>query len=119
MSGNGIRDHEATLLGLAMNDGSVITSLLEMQIENIAASGLDPKTHAMVRLAALVALDAAPASFVWQVGVGLESGVTPEEMVGMLIALAPTVGFASIVSSAPELALALGIDIEAMAAKSA
>jgi len=108
-----MRDHEATLHGLAINDGSVITSLLEMQLENIAASGLDPRTHALVRLAALVTLDAAPASFVWQVGVALESGVKPEEMTGVLIALAPTVGFARIVSTAPELALALGIDIEA------
>ena len=116
MSGNATRDHEDTLQGLATNDRTLITSLLEMQLENIAASGLDPRTHALVRLAALVAIDAPPASFVWNVEIGLESGVKPEEMIGVLVALAPTVGFARIVAAAPELALALGIDIEALEA---
>lgn len=116
MSGNATRDHEATLQGLATNDRTLITSLLEMQLENIAASGLDPRTHALVRLAALVAIDAPPASFIWNVEIALESGVKPEEMIGVLVALAPTVGFARIVAAAPELALALGIDIEALEA---
>ena len=116
MSGNATKDHEATLQGLATNDRTLITSLLEMPLENIAASGLDPRTHALVRLAALVAIDAPPASFVWNVGIALESGVKPEEMIGVLVALAPTVGFARIVAAAPELALALGIDIEALEA---
>lgn len=114
MSANVTRDHTAMLLGLATNDGSVIRSGLELELENLATSGLDPRTYSLVRIAALVAMDAAPASYVWNVAIALENGVKPEEMIGVLVALAPSVGLARIVSAAPELALALGIDVEAM-----
>lgn len=46
------------------------------------------------------------------VGAPLASGATVEEIVGVLIAVAPTVGVARIVSAAPELALAVGYDID-------
>jgi 4-carboxymuconolactone decarboxylase len=107
--------HEATLRGIATNDHSMIEWLVGQQLTNIGSSGLDARTHALVRLAALIACDAAPASFVWQVGFARESGITPEEMVGVLVALAPTVGMARIVAAAPELAFALGINLDAEA----
>jgi len=59
----------------------------------------------------LIALDAAPASFVWQTQVALESGVSKQDIVGVIVALAPTVGLAKIVSAAPELAFALDIPV--------
>lgn len=108
------KDHGDTLKGLAVHDMGVIGSLLEMQLENIEQSGLDPRTHALVRIAALITLDAAPASFMWQVGLALESGVTPDEIIGVMIALAPTIGMAKIVASAPEIALALGVELEGL-----
>jgi 4-carboxymuconolactone decarboxylase len=107
--------HES-LLGIARHDPAVLEELVQASVENIEASGLDPKVYAMVNIAALVALDAAPASYVWHVGLALESGVTPEEILGLLIALTPAVGNARIVAAAPEIALALGIDLEAMEA---
>jgi 4-carboxymuconolactone decarboxylase len=105
---------EDAIRGLATHDTDIIESLLAMQLENIAESGLDPKTHSLVRIAALIALDAAPASFVWQIGIALDSGVTPEEIIGVVVALAPTVGMAKIVATAPEIALALGIELEGL-----
>ena len=36
-----------------------------------------------------------------------------QEIVGVLIAVAPTVGLARVVSAAPELALAIGYDVDA------
>ncbi|HEY5531922.1 MAG TPA: carboxymuconolactone decarboxylase family protein [Candidatus Anoxymicrobiaceae bacterium] len=106
------RKHEDVIKGLSVQDGGIIESLLAIQLDNIEQSGLDPKTHALVRIAALISVDAAPASFMWQIGVALESGVTPEDIVGVVVALAPTVGMAKIVATAPEIALALGIDLE-------
>ncbi|MBK9180394.1 MAG: carboxymuconolactone decarboxylase family protein [Acidimicrobiales bacterium] len=100
---------EAILEGLATHDPSVLESLLAAQLENLDASGLDPDTYFLVKIAALVAIDAAPASFVWQIGLALEAGVTPEQIVGVLVALAPTVGNARIVAAAPEIALGLGL----------
>ncbi len=108
------KDHQEKLKGLSTHDTDIIGSLVSMQLDNIEESGLDPKTHALVRIAALVTLDAAPASFMWQIGMALESGVTPDEILGVLIALAPTIGMARIVAAAPEVALALGLDIEAL-----
>ena len=101
-----------SFLGIARHDPTVLEELVQASVENIEASGLDAKTYAMVNIAALIALDAAPSSYVWQVGLALESGVTSEEILGLLIALTPTVGNARIVAAAPEIALALGIDLD-------
>ena len=112
---NNTLDYAAALRGLSTSDESTLSSLLEVQVENIEKSGLDARAHAFVRLGALVALDAAPASFIWQVNMALQSGLTKEEIVGVLVALAPTIGLAKVVSAAPELAFALDVDLEAVA----
>jgi len=41
-----------------------------------------------------------------------EAGATEAEIVGVLIAVAPALGLARVVSSAPRLAMAIGYDIE-------
>ncbi|HEX6577419.1 MAG TPA: carboxymuconolactone decarboxylase family protein [Jiangellaceae bacterium] len=105
--------HHRRLRCLALNDEKFIDSVLAMRPDDVEASGLDPKIHALVRLAALLALDAAPASYQSVVGAAFASGATVEEIVGVLISVAPTVGVARIVSAAPELALAVGYDIDA------
>lgn len=100
------------LRGLATMKPELVKNLLKAQIENIEESGLDPKTYALVKLAALVAMDASPASYAWNVELAKGAGVTPEELTGVLIALAPTVGFARIVPAAAEISFALGYEIE-------
>lgn len=106
------KKHDDVLKGLSLQDSGIIESALAMQLNNIEQSGLDPKTHAMVRIAALISVDAAPAPFMWQIGVALESGVTPDEILGIMVALAPTIGMAKIVATAPEIALALGVELD-------
>jgi|HubBroStandDraft_6_1064221.scaffolds.fasta_scaffold14674_3 4-carboxymuconolactone decarboxylase len=101
------------LIGVAQHDASALEGLFQARLDNLEASGLDPKTYAMVNIAALIAADAAPASYVFQVAFALEAGVSPEEILGLLVALNPTVGNVRIVSAAAELAFALGIDLEA------
>jgi 4-carboxymuconolactone decarboxylase len=101
------------LIGVAQHDASALDGLFQSLLDNLEASGLDPKTYAMVNIAALIAADAAPASYVFQVAFALEAGVSPEEILGLLVALNPTVGNVRIVSAAAELAFALGIDLEA------
>ena len=98
--------------GVAQHDPTVLEGLLMARLDNQAASGLDPKTYALVNIAALIAVDAAPASFIFQVGMALDAGVSPEEILGLLVALNPVLGNARIVSSAPELAIALGVDLD-------
>ena len=73
------------------------------------ASGLDPETFMLVRLAALATLDAAPASWLVNLKVGSEAGISPERAVGTLVAIAPVVGTARIVSAAGSIVRALGM----------
>jgi 4-carboxymuconolactone decarboxylase len=107
-----ITNAEAILRGLATMKPELMEGLLDLQIENIVQSGLDPKTYALVKMASLVAMNASPASYAWNVELAKGAGVTKEELAGMLIALAPTVGLARIIPAATEISFALGYDIE-------
>jgi alkylhydroperoxidase/carboxymuconolactone decarboxylase family protein YurZ len=100
-------------LGVAQHDVNALEGLFQARLDNLEASGLDPKTYALVNIAALIASDAAPASYVFQIGLALDAGVSPEEILGLLVALNPTVGNVRIVSAAAEIAFALGIDLDA------
>ena len=77
------------LSGLTRGDHDLLTTGLELRAEWQARSGLDPRSYALVKLAALIALDAPPASYVWQVANALDAGATPADLVGVLIAVAP------------------------------
>lgn len=99
------------LIGIAQHDPSALEGLFQARLDNLEASGLDPKSYALANIAALIALDAPPASYLFQIGFALDAGVTPEEILGLLVALNPTVGNVRIVSAAAEIAFALGIDL--------
>ena len=75
-------------------------------------SGLDPKVEALVALGALLSVDAATVSLRLVVELAARAGATEEEIVGVLLAIAPAVGHARTVAVAPRLALALGYDVE-------
>lgn len=100
------------LEGIAIGEQDLLASLLEMQMHNLENSGLDPRTYSLVKIAALIALDAPPASYVAQVAFALEAGVEPEELMKVLVAVAPQVGLPRAIAAAPELMLALGLDID-------
>ena len=100
-----------TLRGLSVGEPSVLEGLLGDQRENLEDSGLDPRVYGLVTMAALIALDAPPASFIAQVAFALEAGATPEELLGVLVAVSPQVGMPKVVAAAPELMLALGLAV--------
>lgn len=108
-----VAEYEDRLRSMAISDERFIESELAMALGNIETSRLDPKSHALVSLAALLAVDAAPASYHCSVESALAAGATVDEIVGTLVAVAPTIGVARVVSAAPELALALGYDVDA------
>ena len=101
------------LESLATAEEEVISSLLAMQLHNLEESGFDPRTYSLIKLATLIAIDAPPASYVAQVAFAIEAGVTPEEIVNVLVAVAPQVGIPKVVAAAPELMVALGLELEA------
>lgn len=73
---------------------------------------LDPRSEAFARLSALVALGASEPSIAVAMDHAVSAGVTGDEVVAMLIALAPTVGTARLIEAAPAIALGLGIDVD-------
>jgi 4-carboxymuconolactone decarboxylase len=85
---------------LAEGDFSTLDALKSLIADTYEASGLDPQTFMLVRMAALATLDAAPASWLMNISVGGEAGLAPEQILGTLIAIAPVIGTARIVSAA-------------------
>ena len=99
------------LAGLALGDPELLLEGLEMRAEMQERSGLDPRSFALVKIAALIAVDAPPASYLWQVSNALDAGCTPEELMGVLRAIAPQVGGPRVVAAAPEIMVALGLSL--------
>jgi 4-carboxymuconolactone decarboxylase len=105
--------HEENLRRLALHDERCIESVLAMPIRSSQPSGLHPRTHALVRLGAVVALGAGSVSYQWAVGAALAAGATTDDIVGTLVAVAPISGLARVLSATPEVALSIGYDIDA------
>jgi alkylhydroperoxidase/carboxymuconolactone decarboxylase family protein YurZ len=82
--------------------------LRESEVE---AAGLDARTVALAKIAALIAIGAPPASYAWQVANAVDDGATPEHILGVLCAVAPHVGGAKVVAAAPEIMVALGLPL--------
>jgi 4-carboxymuconolactone decarboxylase len=99
------------LAGLATGTHDLLAEGLELRAEWQARSGLDARSYALVKIAALIALDAPPASYLWQVANALDAGATPADLMGVLIAVAPQVGGPKTVAAAPELMVALGLSL--------
>jgi alkylhydroperoxidase/carboxymuconolactone decarboxylase family protein YurZ len=106
--GDATRD---TLSALALGEPGVVDAGLELRKELRDRSGLDARTFALVKLAAIIALDAPPTSYLWQVANAREAGATPEDMLGVLIAVAPQIGGPRLTAAAPELMVALGLTL--------
>jgi alkylhydroperoxidase/carboxymuconolactone decarboxylase family protein YurZ len=106
-----VQHYEKTLAKLAIADDAYYETLLARESSNLAESHLDQKTHALVRLGALVAIGAEYPGYMWTVDAARRRGATDDEMVGCLIAVLPALGVARTVSAAPKLALALGYDV--------
>jgi 4-carboxymuconolactone decarboxylase len=104
---------EERLRRLALHDDHLIESMLAIHLEQPQASGLDPKACALVRLGGLVALCGPCICYQREVQWALAAGATTDEIVGVLTAAAPITGATRVVAAAPELALALGYDLDA------
>ncbi len=98
-----------TLKVLAEGDLSVLNTLMRMTEGTLEDSKLDPETFMLGRIASLATLDAAPASWLVNIKVGGEAGLAPERIIGTLIAIAPVIGTARIVSAAGSIVRALGL----------
>jgi alkylhydroperoxidase/carboxymuconolactone decarboxylase family protein YurZ len=101
------------LIGLAMGDVDVLEEAVDIREAEQQSSGLDAATFGLVKIAALIALDSPPASYLWQIANALDAGATPAQVLGVLRAVAPQVGGPRIIAAAPEIMVALGLSLPA------
>jgi alkylhydroperoxidase/carboxymuconolactone decarboxylase family protein YurZ len=101
-----VEDH---LRRIARSDDKEIETMVGLRQGLKDVTQLDDRSFALVKIAALIAVDAPPASYMWQIGNAIAEGVTPEEVLGTMWAVAPQVGGPRLISAAPEIMLALGL----------
>ena len=95
----------------AENDTPVLDLMTGMNAAALEASNLDLEDQILARIAALVAIDAPPASYLMHLGVASETGVTAEQVQGVLCAIAPLVGTPRVVAAAGNMMRALGLAV--------
>jgi len=98
-------------------DTPVLDTLAEMTAVSVANGSLEAREHMLVRLAALVAVDAPAASYLLNAGTSADVGVTLEDVQGILIAVAPIVGTSRVVTAGRNIARALGFAIAILEAE--
>lgn len=97
---------------MATGDNPVLDALLEINAVSVERTQLDPASLILVRLAALIAVDAPVSSYLAHIGPAAELGVTLDQAQDVLVAVAPIVGTPRTASAAAKIAEALGLAID-------
>ena len=90
----------------------VLDLLATMTAASLEATNLEPDTAMLVGIAALVAVDAPPASYLMNLGAAGELGIGEDEVRGVLAAVAPIVGTTKVVTASGNIVRALGMALE-------
>jgi len=104
---------QETLRRLAMIDEGFIEDEARLGLGVAGTSALDPKTAALLQVAASVAAGSSAVCLEWTAGHALAAGATEDEIADVLLAIAPVAGLGRVVCAAPDVAAALGYDIAA------
>ncbi len=89
----------------------VLDTLADITAASAEHNTLGPRELMLMRIAALMAVDAPPASYLINAGVAEDSGLTADDIQGVMIAIAPVVGTARVVSAGGKILRALGLAI--------
>ncbi len=92
-------------------DGPVLETLTEMTVASVEHNCLTPREFMIARLAAMVAVDAPPISYFASASAIQESGLTTEDIQGVMIAVAPVTGAPRVMSAGGHILRALGIAV--------
>jgi alkylhydroperoxidase/carboxymuconolactone decarboxylase family protein YurZ len=104
-----------TLKGAPMADSGetpVLDLLASMTAASMEASSLDEETLMLVRIAALVAVGAPPASYLMNLKVATELDIDVDQVRGVLAAVAPIVGTARVAAATGNIVRALAFELE-------
>jgi len=94
------------------SDTPLLDLLGRMTVDSMETSSLDEQTLMLVRVAALVAVDAPPASYLLNLGAAGEVGVDTDQIMGVLAGVAPIVGTPRVAAAAGKMVKALGAAVE-------
>ena len=108
---------QETLRRLAMIDEGFVEDQAGLALDPLSTSALDPKTAALLRVGAAVTAGSSAVCLEWSTGRALAAGASEDEIAGVLLAVAPVAGLGRIAAAAPDVAIALGYDIEAALAE--
>jgi len=89
----------------------VLDTLADITAASAEHNSLVPREFMLARIAALIAVDAPPASYLANAGAAADFGLTAEDLQGVMIAIAPVVGTARVVAAAGHILRALGLAI--------
>ena len=113
-------DLQEALRRLALNDEQFVASILARYSgvgpkddSDPHEAALDDRTRRLVDLAALISVGSGPTGLDAAVTAAFGAGASPDDVVEVLLSIAPAVGSARVVSSAPLIASAIGYDMEA------
>ena len=95
-----------------MADKPVLDLLARMTADSLEVSSLEPESIMLVRIAALISVDAPPASYLLNLGMASEIDIDAEQVRAVLAAVAPIVGTARVASAAGNIARALGLALD-------
>lgn len=110
---------QETLRRLAMIDEGFVAGEagLGLGLGLATTSALDPRTAALLQLAALVAGGSPAVCLEWSASRALAAGASEDEIAEVLLVIAPVAGLGRVVAAAPEVAAALGYDVAAALAE--
>ena len=94
------------------NGTPLLDLLKDMTASSLDATNLDEQTLMLVRIAALVAVDAPPVSYAMNLEAAGAVGLDAEQVRGVLAAIAPIVGTTRVVSATTSIAGALELELE-------
>jgi len=93
------KNAEATLQEIAEGNLEAMEFLAAVNVASMEASGLDPETLMLVRVAALAAIDAPAVSWRANLEVAVEADLSIDLVRGALVAVAPLIGTAKFISA--------------------
>jgi alkylhydroperoxidase/carboxymuconolactone decarboxylase family protein YurZ len=97
---------------MAKGEAPVLEALADINAVSLERTDLDPASLVLVRIAALIAVDASPASYLAHIGPAAEAGIAPGQVQDVLIAVAPIVGAPRTLTAAAKITEALGLAID-------
>ena len=97
---------------MATGSAPVLDTLVEMNAVSLSRTELDARSLLLVRLAALVAVDAPTSSYLLHIGPSIDAGLTVKDAEDVLVAAAPIVGAPRAAAAAAKISEALDVAIE-------